>query len=425
MTALNTPATPTRTTPPPSGTPDQIGAWLDRLVRLTRLPSGEAAELRDELDAHLRERVRDLMLVGHDEPDAIHKSISELGDLALLAQRYRDASRSPKRRMLMHIALFTAAAAALGISTVALQQTAPQPTNAAGTQPETDLTLTLEPTVSADGSIDITAVLSQVPKLISLYSETNGRALPVLAHNMEGKELGELFLSMGEAADARVYVYWNLFIDFGLESETTIDPMPFAEQTIDKAFLILSDTLSMRGSMQLAYRLDNGLMEIATVEFFDRRELELVGYEVAFLLDAESPLDQSIESDTLIELVTTLVEPGVWQDNGGYASASAVGNQLFINAPARVHARVAWLLAELGKDALHTRSGDALTMPDAHMVEPRTHAVRPGDTLTSIAEQTLGNPELAKEIIAANPGISAGGLEVGRVLTLPTAVQTR
>lgn len=395
-------------TPPPPDMPDAIGAWLDRLLRLIRLPSPEAAEIREELDAHLRERVRDLMLAGHDEPDAIHKSISELGDLALLAQRYREANRSPKGRIIMHAALFSAVAAALGLSTLAFQQSGSQPEvpstpHAAQIQLEEGLALSLEPVIASDGSIDIISVVSRIAPRNGSAAGAGGH---LLTRDAEGEELGAILGSMGEAADARIYIYWNHLEQYGLDREAMIDAMPFAGQTLEKALSMLSDTLGLRGGSRLAFRLDSGLMEIATVEFFDRQELELVGYDVGFLLDAESSLAQSTASLTLIELVTTLVEPGVWETNNGSATISAVGNQMFINAPKRVHDRVAWLLGELAKDTVSSHDPFAPAAPPAS-VRIEGAVTRPG----SYQIPTAGELRLDQLLTAAG-GIDSNATRI-------------
>ena len=78
---------------------DAIGVWLDLLVKLLRLPARECEAIRDELESHLRERVRDLVVAGTTEDDAVRVAVGELGDAASLAARYREARAYPRRRL--------------------------------------------------------------------------------------------------------------------------------------------------------------------------------------------------------------------------------------------------------------------------------------------------------------------------------------
>ncbi len=54
--------------------------------------------------------------------------------------------------------------------------------------------------------------------------------------------------------------------------------------------------------------------------------------------------------------------------------------------------------------------------------KPTDVKVRSGDTLTSIAERTLGDGTEWRRFVAANPGIDADRLRVGQVLKIPAAV---
>ena len=66
--------------------PSSIESWLSLFARLLRLPDANKKAIVDELDQHLRERVRDLMLGGKSETDALRLAIDELGGAAELAE---------------------------------------------------------------------------------------------------------------------------------------------------------------------------------------------------------------------------------------------------------------------------------------------------------------------------------------------------
>jgi nucleoid-associated protein YgaU len=59
------------------------------------------------------------------------------------------------------------------------------------------------------------------------------------------------------------------------------------------------------------------------------------------------------------------------------------------------------------------------TTPSAKTIGDKTHTVRHGETLFSIAKATYGDGKRWKEIVAANPGLSPSKLKVGQVLMIP------
>jgi nucleoid-associated protein YgaU len=59
------------------------------------------------------------------------------------------------------------------------------------------------------------------------------------------------------------------------------------------------------------------------------------------------------------------------------------------------------------------------TTPDTQLAGDKTHTVRRGETLFSIAKSTYGSGRAWKKIVAANPGVSPSKLKVGQVLAMP------
>lgn len=114
---------------------DAADAWLDRVTAMLRVPMAEREAIRAELNEHLRERIRDLMLSGVGEGAATSQAISELGDAAMLARRYQEAIEPSSRRSLMHVGIATAATAALVFSGAALFQNGSAPTPPSGGTP--------------------------------------------------------------------------------------------------------------------------------------------------------------------------------------------------------------------------------------------------------------------------------------------------
>lgn len=98
---------------------DAVEDWLTLFVRMLGLPASETEAVRDELEDHLRSRVDDLLITGVSEPEAVRRAVAELGETATLAQGFRNARRTPRRRTAMY-ALFAIAGSALVLSSTAL-----------------------------------------------------------------------------------------------------------------------------------------------------------------------------------------------------------------------------------------------------------------------------------------------------------------
>ncbi|MEM9560883.1 MAG: permease prefix domain 1-containing protein, partial [Planctomycetota bacterium] len=101
---------------------DAIADWLDVLERMLALPQGARRAIRAELEDHLRSRVDDLTITGLSEPEAVRAAVSELGETAALARRFKDAGRNRTRRLWMHALAFTLVGGALTLGTLTLGQ---------------------------------------------------------------------------------------------------------------------------------------------------------------------------------------------------------------------------------------------------------------------------------------------------------------
>jgi len=104
----------------PDRAPTSIDAWLTILERLLRLPETQRRAIRDELEVHLRERVRDLMLAGAGEAESLRVAFGEIGDAAEFARQLERSNRWGTRRLLMNLSLFGLSAAAVTAGVLAL-----------------------------------------------------------------------------------------------------------------------------------------------------------------------------------------------------------------------------------------------------------------------------------------------------------------
>ena len=446
-----------------SRTGDPIDSWLSLLTGMLRLPDARAREIRDELEDHMRTRVRDQLVEGVDESTAVRRAIEEVGEASAVAHRFRSAQRTPARRLLMNISLITVSAAALTLSVAAF-------TGAGGSQPTV---YEQSPTVDAPGlrSVEITT-----------------------DPDWSFEQFADV---LGDAAGLPVYVHWRSLADVGVDGtdpDWTFD-VDIQNASFETVMRLLNERLDWEDAVGV--RVFEGRLEIASREYLDKQTTRLVRYDIEPTIErvTEWTGDWDDARDQIIELIQSHVHPDAWMDNGGnLASTHAVGNILFIEAPERFFPKIEWLLDQLADgeepgagasadgasddlvrvyplqdvaaadvpqllaDLLRRSYGaewadyeDAVTL----QVDERTNAllvrapagvqsrveaylalldirgvagadageviVRPGDSLRSLAEALMGDAGLWLELAAAN-GMDPeqpGRLEVGTVLRIP------
>lgn len=290
----------------------------------------------------------------------------------------------------MNVAIITAASAALGLSALALQQSGQAPTTPGLPQPGENPPAALGAGAPPAGGDT---------RLLARYlAGVEGPSLPVQADVVDAT-LESVLKMLAESQDSRPYIHWS-----GLEAQPAdiIPELPLEGQSLERALEMINDALGLEGGSEIAFRLDGGLFEVASLRFFDRRERELVTYDVSALLEADSPLQVTTESQVLRELITSIVEPDAWPEGGGdVASVFAAGSKLFISAPPRVHERVAWLLAQLmenGED--HAGRAKVLESFVTSMLaqqDPAPHPALLGQLLNGTAGGVPPTPELLLE----------------------------
>ena len=303
--------------------PDSSGAatetWLGVFTRLLHLPEAQRQAIRAELQAHIHERTRDLMLDGCDERSAARQAIDELGEIAQLARRFDAADRPRTRRTFMHLAILTVVATATVTGAVMLKPS----THPVAMRVFEQRAEQLEPP----------AEVGEVP--ITLQPDMTMESLVDLVVN--NAKLG-------------VSVDWEKMEEIGLSRET---PLGIGGQDMP---LVSALTLLSRRSTapqeQFAWRFRDRMLLLASADQFDREESILTSYSVADVLDVimnhgDATRDEA--AGQLANLITHFVEPESWVDNGGQlAKLSIVGGKMFVQAPPRTQERVAWIVGELG-----------------------------------------------------------------------------
>lgn len=80
----------------------QIREYLDRLFVKLHLPQEEEQALREEMEAHLRERARDYILKGYSEEDAARLAVAGFGQSAVVGGMIMHATPADRWALLRH-----------------------------------------------------------------------------------------------------------------------------------------------------------------------------------------------------------------------------------------------------------------------------------------------------------------------------------
>jgi len=333
-------------------TQDPIQRWLDIFMPMTGLPKARQADIRAELEDHLRARVDDLMITGLSEPEAVQKAVNELGETAHLARQFRTALK-PKGRTLMHAALIAIAGSAL---TLGIFSAANQP----GTPPARTAAIvgaTATPSPLSGASSDARYAFAGTAPFE--FSET--------------ATLGSLFDAIREATDRPLVIHWNHLEDIGIQEDTSIamdaDPVPLRD-----ALALAIRKTETRDFGGIAVLESPGMIEISSTEEVDRRTVEVRTYDIADLLRHRTRPDAEeigfdgygaggSFSDAAVSITGPLMEMvarETWADLGGDLSTlNLVGGSLLIKSPARYHAQIeAFLELVRREDARIMESAD-------------------------------------------------------------------
>ena len=347
-------AQPPASTPAPTAVPgptparrgDAIDQWLGMFTRFLRLPHAQSKAIKDELDSHMRERVRDLMLEGLSEDEGMRRAIDELGEAAELAAHFR-AAHLPNRRLAMSIAAFGVAAGAAVVSIVALSQSQPQP--AAPAQPVVVSGVPLDPivvegkplTVENVRTVEGVPMLKDIPIVGSLFVSGEpkaGQSTPPVKINVkyDAPTIRAMAALLAEHAGKR------LSLNAGeADVNHPLASVEFVDADASTVLRVMNDRAGLTGPSRFDARYKGDVVEIAPISSFDKQESSLIAYDLTAAIACNA------KTDDLIETVTQFVESDGWRENGGEtARLKVVGNKMFVEAPPRYHERVEWIIAQ-------------------------------------------------------------------------------
>lgn len=306
------------------GTSDsaRIRSFFDVLERMVGLPEAARAEIREELEAHVRDRVRDLVLAGEDEDTAVQRALDELGEASALARRLRRAHTTPRRRLRMHIALFGIAGASLVLSLGSLARTGGAPQQSGEPVP----------------------VLSGIPVIGHHFQPGSQPAdAPRFEFQFSDAPLQNVLAAVAQAAGSRAVVHWG---ELGLQPGDKVT-VELQRATVAGVLDSVNQSFELSGYDALDVRVRDGIAEFAPKKVFDLRDREIRCYQLDELVD----LDR-YPGDEIPALLQSLVEVDAWVDHGGeIGEVHKIGDTLFIKAPPRMHEQVQWVLKHLARRA--------------------------------------------------------------------------
>ncbi len=322
---------------------DAIDNWLGVFTRFLRLPGEQSRAIRDELDSHMRERVRDLMLEGMSEDEGMRRAIDELGEAADLASHFRAAHR-PSRRTLMSIAAIGVAASAAVVSIVALFQSH---VGARAGEPVQPSQATVQPRPP---------ILDEVPILTYRFVQSEaappvaGPTVPsqLAAAKISGSLKNTTLRGAAELIARETGKKLSFQTDGTLDPNICIESIEFVATDLAGAVRQVNSAVGFTGEERLDFRLRDDVLDVAPRRVFDRLEATLVAYDLteAYRCDARV--------DDLVQAVLQFVETDGWRENGGdTARLKVVGTKMFVEAPPRYHERVAWILSQFGNSQVN------------------------------------------------------------------------
>ena len=320
---------------------DAIESWLDVLVSMLSLTNSHKAQVRDELEDHLRSRVDDLLILGKPEPEAIQTAIHELGETAELAKLISSASRTGPsfRRFAMNATFFVLAGSIL---TASVSMMMPTSTNLI---PQTT-----------------TAIVIDDHEQNPLVNQDAFRAFTI---DVRTASISDLFTQLHDHMSKPMIVHWDMLEELGFDRETPIgidaDPL-----TAKLVLTILEERTERDMSNSIAVLEEDEHVEIGLRSQFDRRTTTKRIYDLSGFADRTSQANPAssarggISSNQLreqrtehklnqiIDLLQTHVSRDDWASMGGdLASLSALDTTLIVSAPERMHEEIRSLLEEL------------------------------------------------------------------------------
>lgn len=373
-----------------SGPVPDIGDYLDRLSTRLRIGDPRRAEVLIEIEDHVRDRARDLMVNGLAERDALAKAIGELPEPAVLAARLTAAIKLPQRRRIMNMAIF-------GLGGVAIISA---------------LTVMSRPGDQRAASVYTPPAAQSTAGAAQIGAQRNA--------TWDG-----FFASAGKAANMPVFVHWaplaeidnNIHLGAGMTVELG------EGLSLDRALGLVNDALNLDEDNGVAYRVEDGTLVFSTTAYFDRRDTVLTSFDLSDL--AMSPGGEPMsagELEVLMRNVSTLIQKlvheNLWGNNGGdRASMHTFGSKLFVKSPKRFLPKVEWLLQEIrsgnqlgvAADRRYTNLTGMPVVANFALEARRSPVATDSHTFPLGHSSCINVADFLTEAAKASPALSSGG----------------
>ncbi len=333
--------------------------WLDALVRSLDLPLYERQQIRLELQSHIEDRVRDLILEGTDEGEATRRALSECGEASSLASGFSEVKKALRRRTLMNIGVVGAACGLVALGLGSLR-------NVTSTCPPEELAAMQQAQAAAAVSEAqaAAAVAGKARSRAYAAQATYALALPiaptVTGPSVEFKDesIESVLQAISKEAGQPVLVNWSAILAGGVERNAPVSvKMPMSDPAAAIEFLnevIGNSPESGPGPLAIRQRSDG--LEIVSTAWLDKREAKLVIYDIS------ATAENGVNPPDLQQAITQFIEPTNWKENGGdRAEMTLVGNRLLVKAPARIHEGVKWMITQF--DGTDAESESTLSQP--------------------------------------------------------------
>ena len=320
--------------PNPPTTRDGIDSWLDVLTSMLALPPSQRAQVRDELEDHLRSRVDDLLIAGKPEPEAIRTAIAELGETAQLARHISSANRTPRsfRRFAMNATFFVLAGSILTAGVSMMMPNAPQQQTNATTEAR-----------------------SIAP---SQEQPTDANPFGTIKIEVRVASLGEMFQKLESNTDRPLIVHWDQISNLGFNRDSLID-IDAQPINANLVLTILAERTEQASSDSIAVLQTENRIEIGTRSQFDRRTREQRIYDLSIFEDISASFVRRLNTrmpaqgnyntmKTILALLQEQISPNDWDRLGGELASAGILNQtLVVTAPERMHIQIKSMLYDL------------------------------------------------------------------------------
>lgn len=394
-------------------TNNEFDNYLTLVGKLLRLRGKQREQIAGELRSHLEERLDELLSQGVPRERAVTMALEEFGDAAVLAADFVSLSRNRKRRWLMRAMTFSVAAmvllaagiaifwpsrnAAPGVATAVAQDPAATPTEADPESPVTKSPATDELTVEdkLNARINTDFVETSLSDVFSVLSEQADIQFYVKAKKLEEAGVALDVAITRSFKQIRLSTFLDLILDeleltYVIKDDLVLITTPEdAESKLEIRVYDCRDLLalsSQSGNAALRNKAEaispttcvpalpaSRIPIIGTptvpppqTRFPDSIMPQFGGAGLAPGVEAggskskgqlggsmEEPVHDELrrDYDSLIELITTNVDPHTWDDIGGPGTISAYHGLIVVTQTPQTHQKVERVLDMLREAA--------------------------------------------------------------------------